>query len=102
MSQFSQELCKLESSNLVYAWRMSDCIVGLKLGLIAPILLLVFVYFSFSSYFVCIVIVFSGPIEARTLKVGIHMENELLCCGIDKGAHCSYSIILHLSITLSF
>ena len=32
MSQFSPELCKLESSNVVYILcRMSDCIVGLRL-----------------------------------------------------------------------
>ena len=32
MSQFSQELCKLESSTMVYICRMNDCIVGLRLG----------------------------------------------------------------------
>ena len=29
VSLFSPELCKLESSNMVYICRMSDCIVGL-------------------------------------------------------------------------
>ena len=28
VSQFSPELCKLESSNMVYIYRMGDCIVG--------------------------------------------------------------------------
>ena len=28
VSQFSLELCKLESSNMVYICRMSDCIAG--------------------------------------------------------------------------
>ena len=31
VSQFSPELCKLESSNMVDICRMSDCIVGLRL-----------------------------------------------------------------------
>ena len=29
VSQFPQELCKVESSNMVYICRMSNCIVGL-------------------------------------------------------------------------
>ena len=35
VSQFSLELCKLESSNMVYMCRMSDCIVGLRLRVVA-------------------------------------------------------------------
>ena len=38
MSQFSSELCKVESSNIVYTCRMSDCIVVLRLRIIALIL----------------------------------------------------------------
>ena len=37
VSQFSPELCKLESSNLVYICRMSDFIVGLRLRVMALI-----------------------------------------------------------------
>ena len=37
MSQFPQELYKLESSNMVYICRMCDCIVLLRLRLIAHI-----------------------------------------------------------------
>ena len=33
--QFSPELCKLESSNMVYICRMRDCIVGLRLRAMA-------------------------------------------------------------------
>ena len=44
VSQFSLELCKLESSNMVYICRMSDCIVGLRLRVIA-------LFFNFSSIF---------------------------------------------------
>ena len=47
------------------------------------------------------VTVFSGTIIARILKLGIHMDNVLLYCGIENGAHCSYSF-LYLSIFLSF
>ena len=39
VSQFSPELCTLESSNMVYICRMSDYIVGLRLRVMALILL---------------------------------------------------------------
>ena len=46
VSQFSPELCELESSNIVYICRMSDCIVGLRLRVMALIFLF-FIHFSF-------------------------------------------------------
>ena len=46
VSQFSPELCKLESSNMVYICRMSDCIVGLRLRVMALIFLF-FIHFTF-------------------------------------------------------
>ena len=47
VSQFSPELCKLESSNMVYICRMSDCIVGLRLR----VMTLIFLFFiDFSSF----------------------------------------------------
>ena len=39
VSHFSPELCKLESSNMTYICRMSDCIVGLRLRVMALIFL---------------------------------------------------------------
>ena len=47
VSEFSPDLCKLESSNMVYICRMSDCIMGLRLRVMAFI-------FYFSSIFPCI------------------------------------------------
>ena len=41
--------------------------------------------------------VFSGIFKARMLKLGIHMDNELLYCGIKNPTLCSYSS-LYLSI----
>ena len=41
VSQFTPELCKLESPYMVYICRMSDCIVGLRLRVMA-----LFFYFS--------------------------------------------------------
>ena len=52
VSQFSPELCKLESSNVVYICRMSDCIVGLRLSVMALIFLF-FIHFSFFPYKTC-------------------------------------------------
>ena len=45
--------------------------------------------------------VFSRTIVARILKLVIHMDNELLYCGIEIRTPCSYSS-LYLSIFLSF
>ena len=47
MSQFSLELCKLESSNILYICRMSDCIVGLRLRVMALIFLFLSMFLSF-------------------------------------------------------
>ena len=42
----------VESSSLVYICRMSDCVVGLRLRLIA-IILPIFIHFSFFPYVAC-------------------------------------------------
>ena len=34
--------------------------------------------------------VFSGTFKARMLKLGIHIDNELLYCGIENRTPCSY------------
>ena len=47
VSRVSPELCKMESSNMVYIQRIRDCIVGLRLRLIALIL-------SFCPYIACL------------------------------------------------
>ena len=78
VSQFSPELCKVESSNIVYICRMSDCIVGLRHRVMALILQF-FIHFSFPILHVNMknfVRVFSGTVLARILKRGIHMCNE--------------------------
>ena len=48
MSLFSPELCKLEISNMVYICRLSYCIVGLRLRIMAPIFLFLAIFLSFS------------------------------------------------------
>ena len=52
VSLFSPELCKLESSNVVYMCRMSDCIVGLRFRVMALIFLFS-IQFSFFPYITC-------------------------------------------------
>ena len=47
VSQFSPELCKLESSTVVYICRMSYCIVGLILGVMALIFIFLSIFLSF-------------------------------------------------------
>ena len=80
MPQFSPELCKLESSNMVYICRMSDCIVGLRLRAMA-LNFLFFIHFSFFPYITCLknlIGIFSGIFKARMLKLGIHMDNDFV------------------------
>ena len=102
--RFSPELCKLESLNMVYICRMSDCIVGLRLRVMAPIFQFIYIFLSFPILQVNIknfyVGVFSGTFKARMLKHNNHMDNELLYCGIENPTPCSYSS-LYLSIFLS-
>ena len=47
MSLFSPEVCKLESSNMVYIIRMSCCIVGLRLRVMALVFLFLSIFLSF-------------------------------------------------------
>ena len=96
MSQFSPELCKLESSDVVDICRMNDCIVGLRLR-VMDIIFLFFTHFSFFPYITCkclkFVGVFSGTFKAKMLKVGIHMDNELLYYGIENQTPCLSSFL---------
>ena len=102
VSQFTPEMCKLESLNVVYICRMSDCIVGLRLrvrALIFPIFhpfLFLSLYHMF-TFKICV----GGTIKARMLKLGIHIDSELLYCGIENRTPCSCSS-LYLSFVLSF
>ena len=52
VSQFSSELCKLESSNVVYICKISDCMVGLKLRVMA-LIFFIFFHYSFFPYITC-------------------------------------------------
>ena len=52
VSQYSPELCKLQSSNMVYICRMSDCIVGLRLRVMALIFLFLSIFPSFPIFHV--------------------------------------------------
>ena len=52
VSLFSPELCKLESSNMVYMCIMSDCIVGLRLRVMAFIFLFLSIFLSFPIFHV--------------------------------------------------
>ena len=49
VSQFSPKLCKLESSKIVNICRMSKCIVGLRLRVVA----FIFIHFFFLPYITC-------------------------------------------------
>ena len=100
MSHFSQELCTLESSNMLYICRMSDYIVGLRLRVMAQIFCFDPFFFLTLYYMLTLKIcvgVFSEIFKARMLKLGIHIDNELLYYGIENRSLRSYSS-LYLSI----
>ena len=68
VSQYSLELCKLESSNMEYICRMSDYIIGLRLRVMALTFPFLSIFLSFPILHVNIkncVGVFSGTFEAR-------------------------------------
>ena len=70
---------------MVYICRMSDCIVGLRLSVMALIFLFLSIFFLSLYYMLTLQIcvgVFSGIFKAM-LKLGIRMDNELLYYGID-------------------
>ena len=82
---------------MVCMCRMSDCIVGLRLRVMA--LIFVFYPFFFLSLYYMLTLkicvgVFSGTFKARMLKLGILMDNELLYCGIEKWTLCLSSILI--------
>ena len=84
VSQFSPELCKLESSNVVYVCRMSDYIMGLRIRVMA---IIYEINFMATVYFL------------RLISY-ILIDNDLLHRGIENQLSPVYSSI-HLSILLS-
>ena len=89
---------------MLYICRMSDCMVGLRLRVMALIFLFLSIFLSFPILHVNIKNLcwsFLRNFKARMLKLCIHMDNDLLYCGIENWTPCSYSS-LYLSIFLSF
>ena len=68
VSQFSPELCKLDSSNVVYICGMNDCIMGLRLRVMAFIFLF-FINFSFFPYKKCKHLKFVSEFSQELLKL---------------------------------
>ena len=105
VSQFSSELCTPEISNMVYICRLSDYIVGLRLRVMALIFLFLSIFLSFPILHVNIKNLcwsfLRNFLKARMLKLGIHMDSELLYYGIENQTLCSYSS-LYLSIFIQF
>ena len=68
MSQFPLELCILESSNMVYICRMTDCIVGLRLRVMAFIFLFLSI-FLLSLYYMLTLKNFRFEFSQELLKL---------------------------------
>ena len=69
MSQFSPLICKLESSNIVYICRISDCIVGLRLWVMVFIFLFFSPFFFLSLYNMLILKLFMSELSQEILKL---------------------------------
>ena len=81
MSQVSQELCKLQSSNMAYIWRMNCCILryGRRLNsLILPFYIFLFLSLCCMSDLKICVSAFSGNFEARIMKLGAHIRRLVI------------------------
>ena len=68
VSQFSLELCNLDSSNMVYISRMSDCILGLRLRVMA-FAFLFYPFFFLSLYNMLTLKIFMLEFSRELLKL---------------------------------
>ena len=82
LSKISPQLFKIESSNLVYRFTTTSCIVGLKMGLLLFVLPCVYSFFFLSRFFVKNI---STTVYDRSFKFGIQVHNDKLYRGIENG-----------------
>ena len=97
LSKISPQPFKIETSNLVYRFITTNCIVESKMGLL--LFVLPYIYsFSVSRIFVKDI---STTIKDRNFKFGKEIRNDKLYCGIANGRSpvCS-SLYLFLFLSL--
>ena len=73
---------KIETSNMVYRFTMTSCIVGLKMGLLLFVLPYVCSFFFLSRFFFKDI---STNVKDRNFKFGIQVHNNKLYRGIENG-----------------
>ena len=73
---------QIETSNLVYRFTTTSCIVELKMGLLLFVLPQIYSFFFLSRFFVKDI---STTVEDRNFKFGIQVQNDKLYCGIENG-----------------
>ena len=97
LSKISPQRFKIETSNLVYKFTTTSCIVELKMGLLLFVLPYICPFFCLSRIFVKDI---STTIQDRNFKFGIEIRNDKLYCGITNGLSpiCSF---LYLFLFLS-
>ena len=97
-SKISSQQFGIKTSNLVYRFPMTSCIVGLKISLFLFVLPYICSFFFLSRFFVKDI---SITFLDRNFKFGIEVHNDKLYCGIANGNSplCS-SIYLFLFLSL--
>ena len=78
-SKISPQLCKIETSNLVYRFTTTSCNIGLKMGLLLFVLPYVYSFFFLSRFFVKDI---STTVYDRNFKFGTEVCNDKLYCEI--------------------
>ena len=99
-SHFSQELWGLEGWNLLYMWKMGGCTAYTGIMLLLLFVPLFFIFLSSFQTLKIFVILFSGTIIPRRLKLGTHVDSEQMYCVYRKPAAAACSS-LHFFIFLS-
>ena len=82
LSKISPQPFKIETSNLVYRLTTTNCIMGLKMGLLLMFFPM-FCFFSFSPDFSSKIS--PQPFTDRNFKFGIQVYNDKLYCAIENG-----------------
>ena len=81
-SKISPQLCRIETSNLVYRFTMTSCIMELKMDLLLFVLPYISSVFFLSRFFAKDIFT---TVEDRNFKFGIQVHNDKLYGGIENG-----------------
>ena len=79
-SKISLQPFKIETSNFVYRFTTTSCILELKMSFLLFVLPYICSFFFLSRFFVKDIFT---TVKVRTFKIGIQVHNDKLYCGIE-------------------